>query len=160
MISLEKIESVSLLSIWMLEPRLPELLLELGRRGYATARVWPKSLGGYDIRFIEPNVAAIKGSTYILYNPYRRTLIIKGSNIDEMLSIFNEVEEILRNIGSDPNKGVLFYELQAKIKANGEKWFLKKIIKVDNALGLRFLAIPTSFVSVKGDPNSTKYFLT
>jgi len=56
MVVVEGIESIGLLSVWMLEPRLPELLLELRKRGYATARVRPKSLSGYDITFIEPMV--------------------------------------------------------------------------------------------------------
>ncbi|RLG77708.1 MAG: hypothetical protein DRO12_01500 [Thermoprotei archaeon] len=158
MVVIEGIESIGLLSVWMLEPRLPELLLELRKRGYATARVKPKSLGGYDITFIEPNVAAIKGSTYILYNPGRRTLTIEGSNVDELLLAFNEVEEILKNVGSDPAKGVLFYELQVKAKASGGRWALKKIVKVDDLLGLDLLAVPVSFVSVEGDPNSTRWF--
>ena len=158
MVVIEGIESIGLLSVWMLEPRLPELLLELRKRGYATARVKPKSLGGYDITFIEPNVAAIKGSTYVLYNPGRRTITIEGSNVDELLPVFNEVEEVLKNVGSDPAKGVLFYELQVKARASGGRWALKKAVKVDDVLGLDLLAVPVSFVSVEGDPNSTKWF--
>ena len=158
MVVIEGIESISLLSVWMLEPRLPELLLELRKRGYATARVRSKSLGGYDIMFIEPNVAAIKGSTYVLYNPGRRTITIEGSNVDELLPVFNEVEEILKNVGSDPAKGVLFYELQVKARASGGRWALKKTVKADDLLGLDLLAVPVSFVSIEGDPNSTKWF--
>ena len=154
----EGIESIGLLSVWMLEPRLPELLLELRKRGYATARVRPKSLGGYDITFIEPNVAAIKGSTYVLYNPGRRTITIEGSNVNELPLVFNEVEEILKNVGSDPAKGVLFYELQVKARASGGRWALKKTVKAGDLLGLDLLAVPVSFVSVEGDPNSTKWF--
>jgi len=154
----EGIESIGLLSVWMLEPRLPELLLELRKRGYATARVRPKSLGGYDITFIEPNVAAIKGSTYVLYNPGRRTITIEGSNVNELPLVFSEVEEILKNVGSDPAKGVLFYELQVKARASGGRWALKKTVKAGDLLGLDLLAVPVSFVSVEGDPNSTKWF--
>jgi len=158
MISIDGIESISLLSVWMLEPRLPELLLELKKKGYVTARIKPRSLGGYDITFIEPNVAAIKGSTYILYNPGRRTITIEGSNVSELLGVFRDVENILKDVGSDPAKGVLFYELQAKAKAYGDKWILKEIIKVNDILGLDLLALPISFVSIKGDPNSTLWF--
>ena len=158
MVVIESIESIGLLSVWMLEPRLPELLLELRKRGYATARVKPKSLSGYDVMFIEPNVAAIKGSTYILYNPGRRTITIEGSNVNELLLVFNEVEEILKNVGSDPAKGVLFYELQAKARASGGRWALKKTVKVEDLLGLDLLAVPVSFVSIEGDPNSTRWF--
>lgn len=158
MIVIEGIESIGLLSVWMLEPRLPELLLELRKRGYATARVKPKSLGGYDITFIEPNVAAIKGSTYILYNPGRRTLTIEGTNADELLLVLNEVEKILKSVGSDPAKGVLFYELQVKAIASGGRWTLGKTVKVDDPLGLDLLVVPISFVSADGDPNSTRWF--
>jgi len=158
MMTIEGIESISLLSVWMLEPRLPELLLELRKRGYATARVRPKSLGGYSITFIEPNVAAIKGSTYILYNPSRRTITIEGPNAAELILILNEVEEVLKNIGNDPARGVLFYELQAKAKASGDKWVLGKTIKIDDQLKLNLLAVPISFVSADGDPNSTQWF--
>ena len=158
MIVIEGIEIISLLSLWMLEPRLPELLLELRKRGYATARVKPKSLGGYDITFIEPNVAAIKGSTYVLYNPGRRTITIESSNVNELSLVFNEVEEILKNVGSNPAKGVLFYELQVKAKVSGGKWALKKTVKVEDLLGLDLLVVPVSFVSIEGDPNSTRWF--
>ncbi len=158
MLSLEGVEVISLLSVWILEPRLPELLLELGKRGYAVARVRPKSLGGYDITFIEPNVAAIKGSTYVLYNPGRRIITIESPNANELLLVFNEVEEILRSVGSRPDKGVLFYELQVKAKATGSRWTLKKTIKVDDLIGLNLIAIPVSLVSVEGDPNSTRWF--
>jgi len=157
LIVIEGIESIGLLSVWMLEPRLPELLLGLRKKGYATARVRPKSLGGYDIMFIEPNVAAIKGSTYILYNPGRRTLTIEGSNVNEVFFVFSEVEEILKNVGSDPAKGVLFYELQVKAKASGNKWALKRIVKADDLLGIDLLAVPVSFVSTNGEPNSAKW---
>ncbi len=157
MIVIEGIESISLLSVWMLEPRLPELLLELRKRRYATARVKPKSLGGYDITFIEPNVVAIKGSTYILYNPGRRTLTIEGTNADELLLVLNEVEKILKSVGSDPAKGVLFYELQVKAIASGGRWTLGKTVKVDDPLGLDLLVVPRSFVSADGDPNTTQW---
>lgn len=158
MMVFEGIESIGLLSVWMLEPRLPELLLELRKKGYTTARVKPKSLGGYDITFIEPNVAAIKRSTYVLYNPGRRTITIEGFNADELLLVFNEVEEILKNVGSDPAKGVLFYELQVKAIASGDRWTLRKTVKVDDLLGLNLLVVPISFVSADGDPNSTRWF--
>lgn len=158
MVVIEGIENISLLSAWILEPRLPELLLELRKRRYATARVKPKSLGGYSIMFIEPGVAAIKGSTYVLYNPDRRTLTIEGSNVDELLPVFNEVEEVLRSVGSDPAKGVLFHELQVKALASGGRWALRKTVKVSDLLGLDLLVVPISFVSANGDPNSTRWF--
>jgi len=158
MLSVEYIENIGLLSVWMLEPRLPELLLELRKRGYATARVKPKSLGGYDIMFIEPNVVAIKGLTYILYNPDRRLITVESSKVDELLHVFSEMEEVLKSVGSNPAKGVLFYEVQVKAKASGSRWTLKKTIKMDDLLGQDLLAIPISFVSAKGDPNSTQWF--
>lgn len=157
MLSVEYIESIGLLSVWMLEPRLPELLLELRKRGYATARVKPKSLGGYDITFIEPDVVAIKGLTYILYNPSRRSITVESSEAGELLHVFSEVEEVLKSAGNDPAKGVLFYELQVKAKASGGRWALKKTIEMDDLLGQDLLAIPISFVSAKGDPNSTQW---
>jgi len=157
MLSIESVESISVLSVWMLEPRLPELLLELRERGYVVARVRSKSLGGYDITFIEPNVAAIKGSTYILFNPGRRTITIEGPKADELLSVFNEVEKVLKSVGSDPAKGVLFYELQVKARVSGGKWALKKTVKADDLLGLNLLVVPVSFVSAEGDPNSTRW---
>jgi len=157
MLSVEYIESISLLSVWMLEPRLPELLLELKNHGYATARVRPKSLGGYDITPIEPNIIAIKGSTYVSYDPPRRSITVEGSKVDELLHVFSEVEEVLRSVGSDPAKGVLLYELQTKARASGGKWALKKTIKTDDLLGQDLLALPISFVSAKGDPNSAQW---
>jgi len=157
-ITIEGIEYISLLSVWMLEPRLPELLLELGKRGYATARVKPKSLGGYNVMFIEPDVVAIRGSTYILYNPGRRTLTIEGANADELLLALDEVEGILKDVGSDPAKGVLFYELQAKATASGGKWTLGKTVEVGDPLWLDLLAVPISFVSADGDPNTRQWF--
>ncbi len=158
MVVIEGIESIGFLSIWMLGPLLSELLLELRKRGYATARVKPKSLGDYEITFIEPNVAAIKGSTYILYDPGRRTLTIEGANADELLLVFNEVENILKSVGSDPAKGVLFYELQVKALASGSRWVLRRTVKVNDLLGLDLLVVPISFVSADGDPNSTRWF--
>lgn len=159
MIVIEGIESISFLSVWMLEPRLPELLLELRRQGYITARIKPKSLGGYDIVFIEPDgVAAIKSSTYVLYNQGRRTITIEGSNVEELLSVFNEVEKILKSVGSDPAKGVLFYELQIKANASGERLVLKNIVKANDLLGHDLLVVPMSFVTTKGDPNFAQWF--
>ena len=157
MISIESIEVVSIVSVWMLEPRLPELLLELKKLGYAVARVKPKSAGGYEVMFIEPNVAAIKGSTYILYDPGRRAITIEGPSVNELLYVFNEVEQVLKNVGSDPAKGVLFYELRTKARAYGDRLSIKEAIKVDK-LGMELLAIPVSFVSAEGDPNTTKWF--
>lgn len=157
MISIEGIEVISLTLMWMLEPRVPELLLELGKRGYVTARVKPKSLGGYEITVIEPDVVAVKGSIYVLYNPVRRMITVEGSNVDDILFILNEVEETLRNLGSDPANGVLFYELLAKARAYGSKLSLKETIKVDDLLGQELLVVPISFVSAKGDPNTTRW---
>ncbi len=157
MITIESVESVSMVSVWMLEPRIPELLLELRKRGYATARVRPRSLGGYDVTFIEPNVVAIKGSTYVAYNPGRRSIAIEGPNPDELLEVLNEVEEVLKYVGSDPVKGVLFYELQAKARAIGSRWVLKKVVKTCDLLGLDLSIVPISFVSVEGDPNSMQW---
>ncbi len=111
-ITIESVESVSMVSVWMLEPRIPELLLELRKRGYATARVRPRSLGGYDVTFIEPNVVAIKGSTYVAYNPGRRSIAIEGPNPDELLKVLNEVEEVLKYVGSDPVKA--FYSTNSR----------------------------------------------
>ncbi len=158
MITIEGIESVALSSIWMLNPSLPELLLELGKRGYAVARVRPRSLGGYDVIFIEPNVVAFRKSTFILYDPNRRMITIEGSDANDVFDVFNDVEKVLKNVGSNPDRGVLFYELLSKAKAVGNKWILNKPIKVDDLLGLDLLAIPISFVSAKGDPNSKQWF--
>ena len=158
MLALESIESVSLMSVWMLEPRVPELLLELGMRGYATARVRPLSLGGYNIvPLMAPNVMAIKGLTHLVYDPGRRSITIEGPRTDELLSVFNEVEEVLRSAGSDPAKGVLFYELQAKARASGRRWTLRRSVTVAGLQGLELLVVPTSLVSGGDDPNSVRW---
>ncbi|MCD6443388.1 hypothetical protein J7L70_00045 [Candidatus Bathyarchaeota archaeon] len=158
MISLENIEIIDLISVWMLEPQLPEFLLELMKKGYAVARIIPKGLGGYDLTFIEPNVIAIKGSTRLLYNPGRRTITLKSPKVDELLSIFNDVEDTLKNVGSDPEKGVLFYEINVKAKAIGDKLVLRSPIKTNDLLGSDLSVIPTNFVCEGGDPNSRKWF--
>jgi len=100
--------------------------------------------------FIEPGVVAIKGSTYMLYNSSRRSIAVESSKVDELLHVFSEVEEVLKSVGSDPAKGVLFYELQVKARASGGKWVLKKTIKTSDLLGQDLLALPISFVSAKG----------
>jgi len=156
-LSVEGIEVVSLASVWLLEPRVPELLLELGKRGCATARVKPKSLGGYEVVSIESDVVAARGSTYVLYNPVRRMIAVEGYNANEVLLVFNEVEETLKKLGSDPSKGVLFYELIAKARAWGGKLMLKETVKTSELLGQELLVIPTSFISAKGDPNKTQW---
>ena len=158
MLSLDSIESVGVVSAWMLEPDLGALLLGLRERGYATARVRPRSAGGYEIMFLEPGVIAIKGLTYILYDPGRRTLAIEGFRSEEVLVTLNEVEEVLKDVGNRPERGVLFYELQAKAKASGSRSALKKAVEAKDLLGFNLLAVPTSFVSADGDPNSTRWF--
>ena len=45
MLSLDGVESIGVISAWMLEPDLGALLLGLRERGYATARVRPRSAG-------------------------------------------------------------------------------------------------------------------
>jgi len=157
MISIESIEVISLLSVWMLEPRIPELLLELKEKGYMIARVKPKSLGGYSLTFIEPNVIAIKDETQILYDPGRRTLTIEGSDTGKIFQTLDEVEETLKNTGSDPRKGVLFYELRVKAKASGDKFVLSNTVKTSDLLGLDLAGVPISFVSADDDPNSTRW---
>ena len=157
MLDLERVESVAVLSVWMLEPNLGALLVKLRERGYAAARVRPKSLGGYEILFLEPpGVIAIKGLTYVLYNPERRVLTIEGHKAEEVLLTLNEVEENLRGVGNNPEKGVLFYELQAKAIARGSKWAIKKEVETKDLLGLNLLAMPTSFVSADDDPSSNR----
>ena len=94
MLSLDGVESIGVVSVWMLEPDLGALLLGLRERGYATARVRPRSAGGYEIMFLEPGVIAIKGLTYILYNPERRILAVEGSRAEDVLAALNEVEEL------------------------------------------------------------------
>ncbi|ABP49938.1 MAG: hypothetical protein OWQ51_11390 [Pyrobaculum arsenaticum] len=158
MLSLDGVESIGVVSAWMLEPDLGALLLGLRERGYATARVRPRSAGGYEIMFLEPGVIAIKGLTYILYNPERRILAVEGSRAEDVLATLNEVEEILRGVGSKPERGVLFYELQAKAKASGGRAALKKTVETEDLLGFNLLAVPTSLVSADGNPNSTQWF--
>gem|GEM_PF-6881458 len=43
--------------------------------------------GGYSIVLIEPNVVAVKGSTYILYDPSRRSIAIESPNPNELLLV-------------------------------------------------------------------------
>ena len=124
--TLEGVESVSLVSVWMLEPPLPQLLWELGRRGYVTARVRPRSLGGYNITFLEPGIVAVKGRTYLVYDGGRRQIIVEGPDAKSVSSAFNEVEDALSTVVGDPSRGVLFYELQAKAKAHGDRLIMKK----------------------------------
>lgn len=153
--------SISLLSVWMLDPRLDELLPELARQGYVTARVRPFSIGGYNVAFIEPpNVVAVKESTYILYDFGRRSLTVEDQDPNRVFSAFQELERALKNAGSDPNRGVLFYELQARARVGGDKLVLKKGLHmgVSNALDLDLEVVPTSVVSASGDPNSTRWF--
>lgn len=157
MIVFEGVESIRLLSVWVLEPRLPELLLRLRERGYVTGRVRPKGLGGYEVTPLEPNVVAIKGLTRVAYDSGRRTVIIEGPNASELYSVFSEVEDVLRDAGSDPARGVLFYELQVRARASGSKWVLKNVVGVKDLLGTDLLAVPVSFVPLGGDPNSVKW---
>ncbi len=42
--------------------------------------------------FLEPGVIAIRGLTYILYNPERRTLAVEGSRAEEVLATLDEIE--------------------------------------------------------------------
>jgi len=157
MIVFKGIESIGLLSVWVLEPRLPELLLGLREKGYVTGRVRPKGLGGYEVTPVEPNVVAIKGLTRVGYDQGRRAVIIEGPNPSELHSVFSEVEDVLRDAGSDPARGVLFYELQVRARASGGKWALKKAVGAKDLLGTDLLAVPVSFVSLNGDPNSLKW---
>ena len=158
MITLQGLERVSLLSVWMLNPNLGEFLAILRNKGYITAKVKPRSGGGYDIAFLEPpNVIAIKGSTYLMYDPGRRSLMVDGATPDEMLLAFNEVENLLREVGSDPDKCVLFYEFLAKASAVANKLYLGPL-ETSDILGFNVIMLPITIVSENGDPNSTNWF--
>lgn len=158
MLSLDGVESIGVISAWILEPDLGALLLGLGKRGYATARVRLRSDGGYVIKFLEPGVVAIKGSTYILYSPERRTITVEGPKAEEVLATLSEVEEVLRGTGNRPERGVLFYELRVAAKASGGRWAFRKAVGAKDLLGFDILAVPVSFVSADGDPYSARWF--
>ena len=81
-----------------------------------------------------------------------------GRAAGELVLVFGEVEEVLRSVGNDPAGGVLFYELQVKARASGGKWVLGKTIRMGDRLELDLLAVPVSFVSAGGDPNSARWF--
>jgi len=156
-LKVESVEVISLMSKWMLDPLLPELLNELGKRGYITARVKPVSTGGYNILFIEPNVVAIKGSTSVLYDLVKRSLSVESSDPGVLVKVFDEIEEILKSLGNDPAKGVLFYELTAKAKLSGSRFTFGKPVKMGDSMGVELLVVPTTFVLANGDPNSTRW---
>ncbi len=161
MIELTRVESLRIVSVWMLEPQVPRLLMELGKRGYVTARVVPKPLAGYEITVLEPAtpgadmLIAIKGSTYVFYNRVRRSLAVEGPKASDVVRILEEVEQVLESVGSSPARGVLFYELLAKGIAKGDRLVLTKKVRLRQTLDVELDIVPTTLTLSTGDPNST-----
>jgi len=147
----ESLEAVTANTLWVLDPPIPYLLPELGRRGYMV-------LGGAVPMIVvpptvppPPNVIAVKGFTRVLYDPSKRVLGVEGSDEYDVYRVLEEVEEVLRIIGADPKRAVLFYEVIARARIRGCRLSAGDI-NIGAQGEYKLTAVPLTYVQRSGDP--------
>ncbi|ADM27394.1 conserved hypothetical protein [Ignisphaera aggregans DSM 17230] len=119
MIVFEGFESVMINSMWLLDPPIQYMLPELGRRGYTVTGMMPQIPIPQPIFPFPPNVIAFKAYTRVLYDPGRRVLGVEGISEDDVYRSFIELEEVLRSVGGDLQRGTIFYEFISRGRARG-----------------------------------------
>lgn len=166
MVKLVRVEVVKVVSVWMLEPDIPLMLMELGRKGFVVARVVSRPLSGYEIAPLEPPsprgpglLLAVRNATRIYFNPGRRSLAVEGSNAGDVVAVVEQVEQVLKNVGSDPARGVLFYEVMARGLARGNKLLLGKRVRLGSVLDSELEILPSTLVLSNADPNSKHWLI-
>jgi len=86
----------------------------------------------------------------------REFYTLRGSKPSDVLSTFNEVEEIIKELGTNP-ESALFHELTANIKAKIShlKLFEEHSLETADIIGYNLKLVGGSFTS--GEPNSTRF---
>ncbi len=158
MIVLESLDSLTINSMWMLDPPIHYLLPELGRRGYMVIGGLPQVAVVPQPAFpLQPNVIAFKALTRVLYEPARRVLGIEGASEDDVYRSFEELEDVLRIVGGDPQRNIMFYEMIVRGRARGCKIFSGDI-EISFPIGLKLSALPLSFIKKGCSPSDREWF--
>ncbi len=156
MIGIEEV-AIRISSVWVLNLDLVSLIHKLRELGYNVARIKVKPPDGIGLLPLEPpDVIAAKGLCSIGYDHGRRVLYVEGQRPTDVLAVFNEVENVLKDLGTDPGKA-LFYELMANVKARIGRLRLLRghDLEVADIIGYNLKLVGGSFVA--GEPNSIKF---
>lgn len=158
MIVLECLDSLTINSMWMLDPPIHYLLPELSRRGYTVIGMLPQTpIMLQSFMPLPPNVIAFKAFTRIVYDPSRRVLGVEGVNEDDVYRSFEELEEVLKNIGGDLKRNAIFYEFIARGRARGCKLYSEDI-EISLPIELKLATLPLSFVKKDSSPSDKEWF--
>jgi hypothetical protein len=143
----------------MLDPDIVLFLSYLSRKGYVTAFARP-GLGGASITsIIPPNVIAIKGNVRIDYDFGRRSLGVEGSDAREVALSFQDVWEVLKNLGIDFQRALIPCEAIVIASASLSPKFSSNRIEALDLLGHNLRIVEAGFALEDGDPVSpTKWF--
>lgn len=153
------IQQIRVATTFMLDPDIVLLLTHLSRKGYATAFARP-GLGGASITsIIPPNVIAIKGNIRVDYDFGRRSLGIEGLDAREVALSFQDVWEVLRNLGIDIQKALIPCEAIVIASVSLSPKFSSNRVEVLDLLGHNLRIVEAGFALEDGDPVSpTKWF--
>ena len=144
-------------SVWVLNLDLVSLIHKLKELGYNVARIKVRPPDGIGLLPLEPpDVIAAKGLCSIGYDHGRRVLYVEGQRPADVLAVFNEVENVLKDLGTDPEEA-LFYELMANVKARIRhlRPLKGRDLEVADIIGYNLKLVGGSFVA--GEPNSTRF---
>jgi hypothetical protein len=143
----------------MLDPDIILLLTHLSRKGYAIAFA-RSGLGGASITpIIPPNVIAIKGNIRIDYDFSRRSLGVEGSDAREVALAFQDVWEVLKNLGIDLQKTLIPCEAIVIASASLSPKFSSNRIEALDLLGYNLRMVEAGFALEDGDPASPTKWL-
>jgi hypothetical protein len=143
----------------MLDPDIVLLLTYLSRKGYATAFA-RLGLGGASITpIIPPNVIAIKGNIRVDYDFGRRSLGIEGLDAREVALAFQDVWEVLKNLGIDIQKALIPCEAIVIASVSLSPKFSSNRVEVLDLLGYNLRIVEAGFALEDGDPASPTRWL-
>jgi len=153
------IQQIRVATTFMLDPDIVLLLTHLSRKGYATAFARP-GLGGASITsIIPPNVIAIKGNIRVDYDFGRRSLGIEGLDAREVALSFQDVWEVLRNLGIDIQKALIPCEAIVIASVSLSPKFSSNRVEVLDLLGHNLRIVEAGFALEDGDPASPTRWL-
>ncbi len=152
MMVFEGFESIIINSMWLLDPPIQHMLPELGRRGYTIIGMLPQIpiIPQAPVPF-PPNVIAFKAFTRVLYDPGRRVLGVEGVSEDDIYRCFTELEEVLRSVGGDLQRGAILYEFIARGRAKGCKLQIEDI-EISSPEALKLSVLPLAIIKSGSSP--------
>jgi hypothetical protein len=153
------IQQIRAATTFMLDPDIVLLLTHLSRKGYATAFA-RLGLGGASITsIIPPNVIAIKGNIRVDYDFGRRSLGIEGLDAREVALAFQDVWEVLKNLGIDIQKALIPCEVIVIAFASLSPKFSSSRVETLDLLGHNLRMVEAGFALEDGDPASPSKWL-